>query len=138
MERIQFYPSRQLKELLCSEANMKGVSISNLVIQLLQDHYHITPEPEITLTEVIPKVLAEVEEYVRKLSYGDTFDLISASATFEKIEMTVEGRPATNRATIGKVFTSRIGIPPFSDVGVTVRKSENRATMYMKIKEKKE
>lgn len=142
MERIQFYPSTQLKELLETEAKNKGISISSLVVELLQEHYEIKPKPVIALSDAIDKVLNEVEEYVKCISVDETFDLLTASETFKNIEMTVEGKPATNRATLGKIFASKIGIQPFENVelsyksdGVTIERSKNKATMYKKVRE---
>lgn len=140
MERIQFYPSTQLKALLEAEAKEKNISISGLVVELLQEHYGITPKPSFTLSDAISKVLNEVEEYVKTISVGEYFDLLTASHTFRHIEMTVKGKPATNRATVGKIFASKIGTEPFENVqfaykldGVTIQHSENKATMYKKI-----
>lgn len=142
MERIQFYPSTQLKELLETEAKAKNISISSLVVELLQEHYKITPKPVIVLSDAIDKVLDEVEEYVKSISVGESFDLLTASKTFKNAEMTVEGKPATNRATLGKVFASKIGVQPFGNVefsyksdGVTIERSKNKATMYKKVSE---
>lgn len=140
MERIQFYPSIQLKELLETEAKEKNISISSLVVELLQDHYDIAPKPSIMLKDAIPKVLNEIEEYVKTIPVGECFDLLTASNTFKCIEMTAKGKPSTNRATIGKKFASKIGSEPFKNVqrayksdGVTIKRSVNNATMYKKI-----
>lgn len=140
MERIQFYPNTQLKNLLDSDAQSRGISTSRLVIQLLQEHYNIAPKPVMTLPNVIPRVLEEVEEYVKTISYGDTFDLLTASLTFRQIEMMANGKPSTNRGTIGNIFRSKIGSAPFEDVNCSytkdgkIEKSENGAVMYKKVR----
>lgn len=140
MERIQFYPSIQLKELLETEAKEKNISISSLVVELLQEYYDIAPKPSITLKDAIPKVLNEVEEYVKTIPVGECFDLLTASYTFKCIEMTAKGKPSTNRATIGKIFGAKIGYEPFENIqvayksdGVTLKLSVNNAKMYKKI-----
>ena len=139
MERIQFYPTMQLKGLLEEEARDKSISVSSLVVELLQEHYGIKPKPTILLADAITKVLDEVEEYVKTISVGECFDLLTASNTFRYIDMTVQGKPATNRATIGKVFASKIGTEMFPNVqfaykldGITIERSKNKATMYKK------
>lgn len=138
MERIQFYPNEQLKKLLEYDAKKNDCSVSTIVVNLLQEHYHITPTPVMNLDEAIPKVLGEVEDYIKEIKTGETFDLLSASTTFADIQMVVEGRPGTNRATIGKIFASKIGDYPFENVKFAyssegkILKSKNRAIMYIK------
>lgn len=137
MERIQFYPSEQLKDVLFADAQNRGMSASALVVQILQEYYNLTLKPEKTLTEVLPKILDEVAMYVDKCHDGEKFDLLSASKTFRDLNMIVEGKPSANRATIGKIFNARLGAEPFENVEVSythVGKRElstNRATMYI-------
>ena len=50
--------------------------------------------------------------------------------------MVAEGKPSTNRATVGKVFVSRLGKGDFTNVKIVrtesgePKKSVNRATLY--------
>lgn len=140
MERIQFYPNSILKDKLESEARNKGLSVSSLVVELLQEHYKISPRPTMPLSKAVTQVLNEIEDYIRGINSGETFDLLTASATFAKIDMTALGRPSTNRATIGKIFASKIGVAPFDCIdisyksdGKTVERSSNKAIMYKKL-----
>lgn len=142
MGRIQFYPNNQLNELLNTTAKERNISTSSLVVEILLQYYNIKVEPDMDLAEAKNLVLSEIEEYIKTIPVGTTFDLLSASFTFKNIEMTIKGKPATNRATIGKIFVSKLGTKPFENVkiaykddGVTIKRSENNATMYEKISE---
>ena len=50
--------------------------------------------------------------------------------------MVADGKPSTNRATVGKVFVSKLGKDDFVNVEIVrtesgaAKKSVNRATMY--------
>lgn len=140
MERIQFYPNKELKNLLEADARIRGVSISTLVTQMLQRHYGIAPNPAMTLAEAIPTVLDEVESYVYFLDVGETFDLTKASKTFARMGLAVKGKAATNRATVGKVFAAKVGTAPFENIALVydedgnVARSESKATLYVKYK----
>ena len=62
--------------------------------------------------------------------------MLSASETFKNIHMVADGKPSSNRATVGKVFASKLGKEDFINVAVVrtesgaIKKSVNRATMY--------
>lgn len=136
MKRIQFYPGIVLESKLDVEAQKLGVSVSTLVVDLLNDYYGLVPKNTLSLTQSTTKILEEVEEYICKLKLNDEFDLLSASKTFKNIEMVSAGKPSTNRANIGKSFSKKIGKAPFSNVEVVyrpdgkVKKTHNNATIY--------
>lgn len=137
MERIQLYPPDNLKEIMQKEAEMKGCSMSQLTVDILMQHYGLLPSVnKKKLSDIINDVIKEVEIYVKKNSPGTTFDLLTASDTFKNIHMVADGKPSTNRATVGKVFASKLGKAPFTNIIVVrtasgaVKKSVNRATLY--------
>jgi len=137
MERIQFYPSTALKAALDQDAETKKISISALVTGILNTHYGLTPQNTLSLAETLTLVISEIKEYIKTLNINDEFDLLTASETFKNIEMVSSGKPSTNRATIGKIFSKRIGKEPFQNVEICrntldgkVKKTQNNATMY--------
>lgn len=144
MERIQLYPSENLKELMVKEAEKKDVSLSQLAVDILLEHYglNVSENEKQPLSEVVEKILNEVERYVKRNPVGTGFDLLTASKTFRDIHMVAEGKASTNRATVGKIFASRLGAEPFANVVVVrtesgaVKKSENKATLYEIVSEK--
>lgn len=146
MERIQLYPPENLKHVMEQEAKRKGVSMSQLSVDILMNHYGLAvpTENKKSLPEVIDKVIDEVKIFVKELKekkakdkdLDTTFDLLTASETFKNIHMVAEGKPSTTRATIGKVFVSKLGKDEFENVVIArtesgeVKKSVNRATLY--------
>lgn len=140
MERIQLYPPDYLKEIMKKEADCKGISMSQLTVEILLQYYGLALPSSISnkksLPEIIDEVMNEVKEYVCKNPAGTTFDLLTASETFKNIHMVADGKPSTNRATVGKVFISRLGKDSFTNVAVVktesgaIKKTHNRATMY--------
>lgn len=138
MERIQLYPPDNLKEIMEKDAGMKQVSMSQLAVDILMKYYglELPVSEKKPLSEIIQVVIKEVKEYIDSNSVGTTFDLLTASETFKNIHMVAEGKPSTNRATVGKVFASKLGKGSFSNIIVvrtdsgTVKKSSNRATLY--------
>lgn len=144
MERIQLYPSAALKAALDQDAALKKQSISALVIEILNTHYGLTPQNTLSLSETLTLVMNEIEEYIKTLNTNVEFDLLTASVSFKNIEMISSGKPSTNRATIGKSFSKRIGKEPFQNVEICrnpidgkVKKTQNNATMYRIKTEKK-
>lgn len=144
MERIQLYPSENLKELMVKDAEKKDVSLSQLAVEILLEHYglNVSENEKQPLSEVVENILKEVERYVKRNPVGTGFDLLTASKTFRDIHMLAEGKASTNRATVGKIFASRLGAEPFANVVVVrtesgaVKKSENKATLYEIVGEK--
>lgn len=115
MNRVQFYPSKALAEILNTEATNKGVSVSKLVTDLLEDYYGLAIPNQLSITQLTTIVLREVEEYIQ--THGITeFDLNTASHTYKNIDMTCGKKPSTVRASIGRSFGSKIGTPPFDKV----------------------
>lgn len=138
MERIQLYPPENLKKVIQQEAEVKGLSISQLTVDILMQHYGLAVpvENKKSLPEIIDEVIDEVKAFVKENPAGTTFDLLSASETFKNIHMVADGKPSTNRATVGKVFVSKLGKDDFKNVNVVrtesgaAKKSVNRATLY--------
>lgn len=120
MLRKQFYPDPKLANMLSQDAAKKGVSESTLITEILNEYYGLSVKTTTSLTSLTTTVLKEVEEYVKSLSAGDTFDLNKASATYREIEMAqFKGQtktPKTVRASIGRSFVSKIGKAPFDHV----------------------
>lgn len=117
MNRVQFYPSKTLLHVLNSEATSKGVSVSQLVNDLLEEYYGISSKTNLSITQLTVIVLKEVEDYVRTQAKANTtFDLNIASATYRTISMTCGKTPSTVRASIGRSFAAKIGKAPFQNV----------------------
>ena len=138
MERIQLYPPENLKKVMQQDAEVKGLSISQLTVDILMQHYGLAVpvENKKSLPEIIDEVIDEVKTFVKENPAGTTFDLLKASKTFKNIHMVADGKPSTNRATVGKVFVSKLGKDDFKNVGIVrtesgaAKKSVNRATLY--------
>lgn len=146
MERIQVYPPDELKALMDEDAKQKGVSISELTVDILMNHYGLIPKIEKKpLHEFYQIIFEEVEHYIElKIVEKDAnpkeaieFDLLTASETFRKIHMVADGKPAMNRAAVGRLFSGMVkdGIGIFHRVAPVIengkpKKSINRAQMY--------
>lgn len=138
MERIQLYPPEILKKVMQQDAEVKGLSISQLTVDILMKYYGLVVpiENKKSLPEIIDEVIDEVKVFVKDHPSGTTFDLLTASKTFKDIHMVADGKPSTNRATVGKVFVSKLGKDDFVNVEIVrtesgaAKKSVNRATMY--------
>lgn len=110
MERIQFYPPEILKRVMLQDAKINGISISQLTVDILMEHYGlaVATENKKALSEIIDEVIDEVKTFVKDHPAGTTFDLLTASETFKNIHMVADGKPSTNRATVGKIFASKL------------------------------
>ena len=66
MERIQFYPSEELNEALRKESERKGVKVSVIVTDILNEHYKLSDEKEgkVSEAELEEKVFEEIEKYI--------------------------------------------------------------------------
>ena len=120
MERIQFYPPEDLKKVMLQDADVKGISISQLSVDILMEHYGLAVPTanKKDLSEIIDEVIDEVKAFVKKNPTGTTFDLLTASETFKNIHMVADGKPSTNRATVGKIFVSKLGKDDFKNVAI--------------------
>lgn len=135
MQRVQFYPSEELAQILETEAKKNGVSVSLFVTDLLTDYYGLSQKSTPTITQLTSTVLKEVEEYIKKSKGVIEFDLNIASDTYRNIDMTCGKKPSTVRASIGRSFTSKIGKAPFANVRKCIvngkqKLSVNNALMY--------
>ena len=133
MNRVQFFPSNALDNVLNAEANKNGVSVSQLVTDLLETYYDLKSGPSIT--QLTSSVLQEVEEYLKQAEKTIQFDLNKASATYRTIGMTCGRKPSTVRASIGRSFGSKIGKTPFTNVRKCIingnqKLSANNALVY--------
>ena len=138
MERIQFYPPEILKRVMLQDAKINGISISQLTVDILMEHYGlaVATENKKALSEIIDEVIDEVKTFVKDHPVGKTFDLLTASETFKNIHMVADGKPSTNRATVGKIFASKLGKDSFKNIVIVrtetgaIKRSPNRATLY--------
>ena len=139
---ITFYPGEELKKMMIEEAKKEGVSISRLCVKILNQHFGIKTNDANTLSkealsEIIENVFCEVEIFANSSPAGTTFDLFSASETFKNIAQFVgkNGRPFPIRATIGKIFASRLKTY-YKNIAIVrtktgaAAKSVNGATLY--------
>ncbi len=146
MERIQVYPPDELKALMDEDAKQKKVSISELTVDILMNYYGLIPKIEKKpLQEFYQKIFEEVEHYIElKIVEKDAdpkekieFDLLTASETFRQLHMVADGKPAMNRAAVGRMFAGMVKdgmgifrrIAPVTENGKP-KKSVNRAQMY--------
>lgn len=125
MQRVQFYPSVDLANILDSEAKKNSVSISAFVTDLLNEYYGLAKKNVPTMTQLTTTVLKEVEEYI-KTNEPNEFDLNIASKTYREIDMTCGKKPSTVRASIGRSFGSKIGKVPFSNVRQCIVNGKNK------------
>lgn len=135
MQRIQFYPSVELANILYSEATKKGVSVSSYLTDVLNEYYGLVKKNSPTVTSLTITVLKEVEDYIIKKANLVEFDLYSASQTFRKIDMTCGKKPSAVRASIGRSFGAKIGKVPFNNIRQCIvdgknKLSVNNALMY--------
>ena len=138
MERVQYYPSDELKKCLIEEADRRNISISQLSVDIIAEYFGLSNEIKKPLTEILPIILNEVAEYIIKNPVGTEFDLLKASETFRKIHMVADGKPSANRASVGRSFAFwvKMGRDPFNKVRPVYthngkqKKSPNRAQVY--------
>ncbi len=139
MEVLKVYAPDNLKAVLQKDAELKGLSMSELTVEVLMQHYGlaVSAANKKALPEIIDQVIEEIKVFVKNPdNIGKQFDLLSVSETFKDIHMVADGKPSSNRATVGKVFASKLGKGDFKNVTVVrtesgaVKKSANRATLY--------
>ncbi len=126
MQRVQFYPSADLANILETEAKKNGVSVSTFVTDLLNEYYELAQKNRPTITRLTTTVLKEVEEYINKSKAPIEFDLNTASKTYREIAMTCGKKPSTVRASIGRSFGGKIGKVPFSNVRQCLVNGKNK------------
>ena len=146
MERIQVYTPDDLKALMDQDAKQKQLSISELTVAILEKHYGMIPKiAKKPLKELNQKIFEEVEHYIEmKTAEKDSdpsaevqFDLLTASETFRQIHMVADGKPAMNRAAVGREFARKVKegfgvyyrVAPVQEMGKP-KKSINRAQVY--------
>lgn len=142
MEVLKIYAPDNLKDVLQKDAELKDLSMSELSVDIMMKHYGLVVPAtnKKALSEIIEDVLDEVKMFVKNNPVGTPFDLLKASQTFRDIHMVADGKPSSNRATVGKVFASKVGKEDFKNVEVirtesgAIKKSVNRATMYRSFK----
>ena len=138
MNRIQFYPSQALADILNAEAAANGVSVSKFVVDLLDGYYNLSASTP-SVTHLTAVVLGEIEDFL-KAHEGESviFDLNDVSPTYRNIPMAAGLKPSAVRASIGRSFAGKIGKPPFANVkkyqvnGVQ-QLSVNNALVYITI-----
>ena len=139
MKRIQFYPTQELEQRLKSEASNLGVSVSTLVVDLLNEKFSLGNKNKYTESQLTKMVFDEIKSFVSDpKNNGKEFDLLTASNTFKTIEMTFDGKPSTIRAKIGKDFSKQIDLGQsfpkvkrsYKSSNGKLKKSENNATVY--------
>lgn len=146
MERIQVYPPDELKAVMDQDAKQQQLSISELTVAILEKHYGLIPKiAKKPLKELKQKIFEEVEHFIEmKTAEKDAdpaaeeqFDLLTASETFRQIHMVADGKPAMNRAAIGREFAKKVKegsgvyyrVAPVLEMGKP-KKSINRAQVY--------
>lgn len=139
MKRIQFYPTQELEQRLKSEASNLGVSVSTLVVDLLNEKFSLGNKNKYTESQLTKMVFDEIKSFVSDpKNNGKEFDLLTASNTFKTIEMTFDGKPSTIRAKIGKEFSKKIDLGQsfpqvrrsYKSSNGKLKKSQNNATVY--------
>ena len=84
MKRIQFYPTQELDQRLESEASNLGVSVSTLVVDLLNEHFCLVNKNKYSESQLTKMVFDELKSFVTDpQNFGREFDLLTASETFK-------------------------------------------------------
>ena len=89
MQRIQFYPSKELFDILNEEAKKYGVSVSQLVTATLEECYGLTSKSGVSITQLTTTVLKEIEDFLGSSNGKVQFDLNTASPSYRQISMIV-------------------------------------------------
>ena len=135
MQRIQFYPSKELFDILNEEAKKYGVSVSQLVTATLEECYGLTSKSGVSITQLTTTVLKEIEDSLGYCNGKEELDHNTASPSYKLISMISGKKPSTIRASIGRSFGRKIGKEPFSNVRKCIingnqRLSVNNALVY--------
>ena len=72
---LKIYAPDNLKEVLQKDAELKGLSMSELTVDIMMKHYGLTVAAtnKKPLSEIIEDVLDEVKMFVKKNPVGTTF-----------------------------------------------------------------
>ena len=140
MKRIHFYPSSTLDAKLEADAKARNLSVSALVVDIVNAYYGLSTPNTLPLADLIKKVFDEVSDYISDPKAKTEFALPDASPTYKAIDMTGYRRPRIIRAKIGVAF-SRLTQKPgrFSSVAVirssngNVKTNVNGTTLYQLI-----
>ena len=133
--RIQFYPNTDLEKILSKKSKELGVSLSTLVVDVLNEYFGITSS--LSELQIEQMVMNEIEQYVANPQNVDIEFSISVSKTYRKISMICSGKPNPLRARIGKVFAKKVGEGSFNVEQVFLpngrpkRTTGNRAAVYI-------
>ena len=133
--RIQFYPNTDLEKILSKKSKELGVSLSTLVVDVLNEYFGITSS--LSELQIEQMVMNEIEQYVANPQNVDIEFSISVSKTYREISMVCSGKPNPLRARIGKVFAKKVGEGFFNVEQVFLpngrpkRTTGNRAAVYI-------
>lgn len=133
--RIQFYPNTDLEKILSKKSKELGVSLSTLVVDVLNEYFGITSS--LSELQIEQMVMNEIEQYVSNPQNVDIEFSISVSKTYREISMVCSGKPNPLRARIGKVFAKKVGEGFFNVEQVFLpnghpkRTTGNRAAVYI-------
>ena len=133
--RIQFYPNTDLEKILSKKSKELGVSLSTLVVDVLNEYFGITSS--LSELQIEQMVMNEIEQYVANPQNVDIEFSISVSKTYREISMVCSGKPNPLRARIGKVFAKKVGEGSFNVEQVFLpngrpkRTTGNRAAVYI-------
>lgn len=133
--RIQFYPNTDLEKILSKKSKELGVSLSTLVVDVLNEYFGITSS--LSELQIEQMVMNEIEQYVANPQNVDIEFSISVSKTYREISMVCSGKPNPLRARIGKVFAKKVGEGFFNveqvflPNGLPKRTTGNRAAVYI-------
>lgn len=137
--RIQFYPNDTLYNRLSKDAACAGVSISAFVVDIINEYYQkkdSSSQCVISFRDLKDKVFDEIQSYVSSQPIGKEFDILSVSNTYKDIPMSIDEKPSTTRARIGKIFFQHVEKHLIKNVEFTgkVSSKNNKAAIY-RIKE---
>lgn len=116
MVRCQFYPTEALLEKITEDAERKGISLSAVIIEKLEESYGIIGRENnntIPFSELMVTIQNEFNEYVNELIKNNVlnteFTLYKASKTFRELEMADDnGRLLSMKPRIGKTFRALV------------------------------
>ncbi len=135
MRRCQFYPNEELWKCLETASAERGVSVSSVVVEVLENYFALERGP-MNKTDLLSSVFSEVRDFLDTEGLECEFDLLTASPTFSALPMFRGGRPNSVRAQIGRAFATAVrngafpGVEPARDGSGKILRSANHATIY--------